>query len=77
MIEGIFWLIATIIIVVTLFAVGRDFILWYFKINERVNLQKEQVRNQQRIIQLLEQALLPQEQQVNRIRAIAERYDLR
>lgn len=40
-------LFIVILIVVTVFIIARELILWYFKINERVN-------NQQRIIELLE-----------------------
>lgn len=42
-IGSFFWLIAVIVLLVILFLIFRDMVCWYWKINERITLQKQQI----------------------------------
>ncbi len=39
--EAIVWIILWVIVVVVLWLLLRELVCWYYKINERISLQKE------------------------------------
>ena len=45
-------------IALTVFAIIREIVCWYWKINERVDLLKQTISNQEKIIALLTPAII-------------------
>ncbi len=51
--ENMRTILVVLLVTLFLFILIREVICWYFKINERVQLQKDAIKNQELIIKLL------------------------